>query len=79
MTSAPVHHATDAHVFHRELAHFNAQRLLPGLPGNSWRGELQTELLFKVSEGHYLEALRAEVAHLLPRAAISTDAFVAWF
>ena len=79
MTSAPVHHATDAHVFHRELAQFNAQRLLPGLPGNSWRGELQTELLFKVSEGHYLEALRAEIAHLLPREATSTDAFIAWF
>ena len=79
MTPTPIHHATDAHLFHRELAHFNARRLLPGLPNNSWRGELQTELLFKVAEGHYLEALRAEVTSLLPKKNISADAFTAWF
>ena len=79
MTSALIHHATDAHLFHRELAYFNVQRLQPGLPGGHWREELQTELLFKVGEGHYLEALRAEVAPLLPAAHLSADAFVAWF
>ena len=79
MISAPVHHATDAHLFHRDLAHFNAQRLLPGLPSDGWRGELQTELLFKVAEGHFLEALRAEVAPWLPATNLNADAFIDWF
>lgn len=79
MTSAPAHHATDAHLFHRELAHFNAQRLLPCLPSRSWRGELQTELLFKVAEGHFLEALRADVAPWMPPADQSADDFIEWF
>ena len=79
MTPAPTHHTTDAHLFHKELAHFNAQRLLPGLPSSSWRSELQSELLFKVAEGHYLEALRAEVAPWLPPAGLGADAFINWF
>ena len=79
MFKAPIHHSTDACLFHRDLAHFNAQRLAPALPNAEWRGALQTELLFKISEGHFLEALRAEVAPWLPAAHIGTDAFIQWF
>ena len=58
---APIHHSTDACLFHRDLAQFNAQRLAPALPNAEWRGALQTELMFKISEGHFLEASRTEV------------------
>ena len=79
MLFASFHHAADAHLFHCQLAHFNAQRLSPGLPTTEWRSELQNELNLKMAEGHFLEALRAEVAPLLPPKDLSTDAFVAWF
>lgn len=84
MFKAPTHHSADHHStdscqFHRDLAHFNAQRLLPALPHDDWRSDLQTELLFKTSEGHFLEALRAEVAPWLPAPGLSPDGFVDWF
>lgn len=79
MTQIPIRHDADACLFHRQLAHFNAQRLLPATPTPQWRSDLQTELTFKVAEGHFLEALRAEISSLLPAAGVTSDAFVAWF
>lgn len=79
MLKPPIHHSTDACLFHRDLAHFNAKRLAPAMPHADWRGDLQTELLFKLSEGHFLEALRADVARWLPALDISAGAFIDWF
>lgn len=79
MPTTPAHHTADAHVFHRDLAHFNVHRLAPGLPHADWRSELQTELAFKMAEGQFLEALRAEVASMLPPPGLAVDEFVAWF
>lgn len=78
MLTIPAHH-TDAHLFHRDLAHFNEHRLAPGLPHAEWRAELQTELSFKIAEGQFLEALRADIAPMLPPPGLSTDAFINWF
>lgn len=64
--------------FHRQLAHFNHQRLLPSMPSSQWQEQLRIELDVKVMEGHFLEQLRAEVASLVPHILHSND-FVHWF
>jgi hypothetical protein len=69
----------DPDSFHQQLAHFNVSRVAVQMPSVQWATELQTELDWRLAEGHYLEALRAQVAPLLPSQASSTNAFVHWF
>jgi hypothetical protein len=69
----------DPDVFHQELAQFNLARLAVGMPSTCWQTNLQTEFEHRLAEGHYLEALRLEVAPQLPDHTNRTDAFIAWF
>lgn len=64
---------------HRQLAHFNAQRLSPGLPSAGWRDELQHEYQCRKLEGTYLEDLRLSVQPLAIGALGGTEHFVRWF
>ncbi len=69
----------DPEVFHRRLAQFNALRVAPGMPGADWEAQVHDEAQFRIEEGHYLEALRREVAPLLPGRQLNAGDFVAWF
>jgi hypothetical protein len=64
---------------HRGLAHFNARRVAPATPSADWRRQIDDELGWRQREGEFIEALRAEVAPLLPPADMASDVFVAWF
>lgn len=70
---------TDPDTFHRQLARFNVSRVAVSAPSTRWLANLETEFEYRVSEGNYLEALRLQVASLLPQHAVSTDPFILWF
>src|SRR5690242_14062593 len=65
--------------FQRGLAHWNRERLAPGLPCNDWQKRLERDLRMQRLEGGFLEDLRADVID--EAAAVPTDphGFVAWF
>ncbi|USI74024.1 iron-containing redox enzyme family protein [Sphingomonas morindae] len=65
--------------FQRGLAHWNRERLEPGLGEADWRQTLDRDQRMLRLEGGFLEELRAEVA--AEAAAVPTDAegFIAWF
>ena len=63
----------------RELARYNQQRLQPGLPSLSWQQELETELAFRIREGHLVELERRAIAERAAQAPSDPDGFVAWF
>ena len=66
-------------VFQRALAHWNHQRLAPGLPGDDWQLVLDGDSKMQRLEGGFLEELRAEVADQAAAAPIDAADFVAWF
>ncbi|MBE7939086.1 MULTISPECIES: iron-containing redox enzyme family protein [Ramlibacter] len=74
----PSHHPNPTS-FHRALAGFNAQRLLPRLPDDGWREDLEQELAMRCREGEFIEALRTQVAPQMPAHGLSPDAFMRWF
>jgi len=65
--------------FHRKLADFNETRLAVGRPSISWRDTLALEFEMRITEGQYLEALRHQVAPLLPSPDSDPPEFVRWF
>ncbi len=65
--------------FHRRLAQFNQRRVAVAMPSADWEAELSDDLSFRRDEGHFIEALRREVADRLPPDCLDADAFVAWF
>ena len=69
----------DPDTFHQQLAYFNVGRIAVGRPSTRWLANLQTEIEYRVSEGYYLEALRSQVAPLMPAKQSSTDDFIHWF
>jgi hypothetical protein len=69
----------DPDTFHQRLAHFNLTRLSPAQPSPLWRGALHDELAWRLSEGDFLEELRAQVAPLLPDQSGDASHFVDWF
>ena len=83
MPNPLTHLEIDPNTFHQQLARFNVSRLAVGEPSGHWVKALETELEYRVAEGHYLEALRQQVAPLLPRFVPKpfshTDSFVHWF
>ncbi len=66
-------------VFQRALAHWNHQRLAPGLPGDDWQLVLDGDAKMQRLEGGFLEELRAEVADQAAAAPTDAAGFVAWF
>jgi hypothetical protein len=65
--------------FHRQLARFNVARISPGMPFERWEAALSNDFEQRLAEGRYLEALRLQVAQLLPGQYHNADAFVGWF
>ncbi len=69
----------DPDAFHRQIARFNVFRLAVGTPSHLWLQTLEDEFELRVAEGHYLEALRVELACQLPGSHHNADTFVEWF
>jgi hypothetical protein len=65
--------------FQRGLAHWNRERLKPGMPGPEWQRDLERDMRMLRLEGAFLEELRNEVAEEAARAPRDSDTFVAWF
>jgi hypothetical protein len=65
--------------FQRGLAHWNRERLGPGLGDGDWRQALDRDQRMLRLEGGFLEELRAEVADQAANAPTDADGFVAWF
>ncbi len=73
------HFSANPNTFHQQLARFNAARLAPSTPLGDWQAALAGELEHRVVEGYYLEALRLQVAPLMPEPGRTTDKFISWF
>lgn len=65
--------------FQRGLAHWNRERLRPGLPVMAWQRELERDLRMLRLEGAFLEELREEIAAEAAQAPRDADGFIAWF
>jgi hypothetical protein len=71
--------AYDTQTFHQKLAHFNVSRLAPAMPRADWRADMDSEYAHRQAEGQFLEALRVEVAPILPDPPFETERFISWF
>ena len=65
--------------FQRGLAHWNRERLAPGLGDGDWRQALDRDQRMLRLEGGFLEELRAEIAAEAALAPTDADGFIAWF
>lgn len=65
--------------FQRGLAHWNRERLQPGVPTADWQKILERDLRMTRLEGGFLEELRAEVVEEAAAAPTDPDGFIAWF
>ncbi|MEO5572921.1 MAG: iron-containing redox enzyme family protein [Gammaproteobacteria bacterium] len=65
--------------FHRKLATFNHERLKPGFGRSSWQADLALEMKFRITEGHFIEKQRADVAVQAAAAPRNADGFIKWF
>jgi len=65
--------------FQRGLAHWNRERLRPGLGEVDWRQTLERDMRMLRLEGAFLEELRAGIAGRAAEAPTDADGFVAWF
>ena len=71
--------ADDSQTFHQKLARFNVIRMAPATPPTDWQADMDSEYAHRQAEGQFLEALRSEVASLLPDPAFETERFITWF
>ncbi|CAN5664615.1 hypothetical protein BH11PSE7_BH11PSE7_20260 [soil metagenome] len=67
------------HQFHARLTRFNAARLSPALPHDSWSGELRNECAMRIEEGQFIEQERARISARAGAAPTDVDAFMPWF
>lgn len=65
--------------FQQGLAHWNRQRLEPGLPSEDWQLILDGDAKMLRLEGAFLEELRADVADEAGAAPSDPVSFLAWF
>jgi len=72
-------HHTHPDLFHQQLARFNLSRVAVAVPDSQWQHALETEITFRVAEGHFLESLRAQVTAMLPDSHLDAEGFVGWF
>jgi len=78
----PVSDPCDPDSVQRQLAHWNRDRLEPGVlggaTGNAWMAELKREHVMRFLESDMIEALRTEVRDRAAEAPTDPDGFVAW-
>ena len=83
-TQSPNHHAgpsllaMDDTALQHELAAFNRRRLLPGLPGESWKDDIDKDAELLVLEGEFIEREIALVRDRSAEAPTDPDGFDAW-
>jgi len=65
--------------FQRGLAHWNRERLEPGLPSEDWQRCLDRDVRMQRLEGGFLEELRAEVSAEAAAAPTDVEGFIEWF
>ncbi|QDM41579.1 iron-containing redox enzyme family protein [Altererythrobacter sp. TH136] len=65
--------------FQRGLAHWNRQRLEPGLPQDDWRETAERDHRMQRLEGAFIEELRAEVRAEAASAPTDAEDFIDWF
>jgi len=65
--------------FQRGLAHWNRERLEPGLPEADWQKLMERDLRMARLEGGFLEELRAEVVDEAAQVPTDADGFIDWF
>mgnify|MGYP003575194478 CR=1 FL=1 len=65
--------------FQRGLAHWNRERLAPGLPADNWQQQLEHDQRMTRLEGGFLETLRAEIVAEASAIPTDPDGFIAWF
>jgi len=79
----PIADPCDPQSVQRQLAHWNRDRLEPGVQGaaggNAWMAELKREHVMRFLEADMVEALRAEVRDRAAEAPTDSEGFVAWF
>jgi hypothetical protein len=76
-TFRPSQFLTDS--FQRGLAHWNRERLKPGLPDDDWQRTLDRDHRMLRLEGAFLEELRAEISREASRVPTDPDGFIGWF
>lgn len=64
---------------HRDLAHWNHQRLGPAIPDEGWYGQLKHDTAMLMLESTWVETLREEVFDRAQAAPRRPTAFVEWF
>lgn len=67
------------HQFHARLTRFNAARLSPALPHDSWSGDLRNECAMRIEEGQFVEQERARISTRAAAAPSEVNAFMQWF
>ena len=65
--------------FQRGLAHWNRERLQPGLPSDDWQRGLERDTRMLRLQHGFVEELRVEVREEAAAAPTDADGFVAWF
>jgi hypothetical protein len=76
-TASPSHFQTDG--FHRDIAHWNRERLAPQFPSRDWSALIERDARMQWLECGFLEDLRGEIAEAAEQAPTDPDGFVAWF
>ena len=75
----PVSELADPAAFHRRLAGWNARRLEPGLPYDTWVQDAAEDAEMILVEGGFIERFRTEAAPHLADLPDDADGFIAWF
>lgn len=65
--------------FQRGLAHWNHQRLAPGLPHDAWERALDHDARMLRMESAFIEELRAEIASEAAEVPADAEDFIGWF
>lgn len=76
-TEAQSQFLTDS--FQRGLAHWNRQRLAPGLPTDDWSRIFERDVKMQRLESAFLEELRAEIVDEAAAAPTDAAGFIDWF
>ena len=77
----PQSHGTicDIEGIHRDLAHWNHERLAPGVPTQDWNVQLRRDGAMRLLEGTWIETLREQVFEQAQEVPREPKAFLRWF